>query len=198
MPLETTPGAGFLAALFPPGNLAAEILELRRRILRSLDGVSALPFPAAVPLAWLPTSQDVRVLEALAAGAPRSYDRYRIEESILFLGPRDPDGPGGKARFPRVGDGPEASPRDGGPGGPPLPAGAGFPLVILPPGTGDRMPGAGLPPPPRVAFRTFQAVLLRLAWGDPWFAALAWEPLASARYPCRREPRSDGRIPRDP
>ncbi len=182
MPLEISPAPGFLAVLVPPGNLAAEIVDLRRRILGARNGASALPFPAAAPLAWLPVPPDIRVLEALAAGAPRIYDRYRVEEGILFLGPGESAGPEDSDESGRDADGVNGSI--------PLPAGSGFPLARLSPEGETAADPDGLPAPPRIAFRTFQAVLLRLSWGDPRLSAMTWEPMAAARYPFRRGTRT--------
>ncbi len=184
MALETSQGSGFLAALFPPGNLAAETIGLRREILLTRDGTASLPFPCAAALAWFGTRPESGILEDLAAGAPRLYDRYRVVDGILYLGSDDePE----RTRFP---DAPGSSV--------PISAGAGFPLVRLYPDLADPPSAAGLPPPLRIAFRTFQAVLLRLSWGDPWFTALSWESLAAVRYPIRTASGSGFRIPRNP
>lgn len=184
MALEISPGSGFLAALFPPGNLAAEINGLRRKILRTREGTASMPLPCAAALAWFGTPPESGDLEDLADGAPRLYDRYRVADGILYLGS---DGEPEGTRFPAsIGS------------AVPVAAGAGFPLVRLSPELAAPPSAAGLPPPPRIAFRTFQAVLLRLAWGDPWFTALAWESLAAVRYPIRTASGSGFRIPRHP
>lgn len=101
-----------------------------------------------------------------------SFDRYRIKGGFLFLAPS------------------EAAPQAGCPDGLPLPAGEGFPLAFFPDEVLPPSDLPALPPPPRIAFRTFQAVLLRLSWGRPWNTALAWEPTAAVRYPFRRETRT--------
>jgi len=176
MALETSPRPGFLAALFPPGNVAAEIVELRRTILRTREGASALPFPCAAALAWFETCPEPGAMESLAACAPRVHDRFRVADGILYLGPGVQAGP---VRI--IGTSGSAVP---------IAAGAGFPLVRLHPDPADPPFLEGLPPAPRIAFRTFQAVLLRLARGDPWFTALAWEALTAVRYPLRGETRA--------
>ena len=153
--------------------LFRSIAGLRRRILLSLRGTAALPFPCAAALAWFETSPEPGALEGLAAGAARIHDRYRVVDGILYLGPGVEAGP---ARIPGTSG-----------SSVPIAAGAGFPLVRLHPDPADPPFPEGLPPAPRIAFRTFQAVLLRLTWGDPWFTALAWESLAAVRYPLRRE-----------
>ncbi len=172
MPLETSGGPAYLAAIFPPGNLAAGICGLRREIHRLLESPAPLPLPCAAPLAWFESDPGLEILQALAEKAPRVYDRYRIEGGFLFLAPSVP------------------APQTLRPDGFPLPAGDGFPLALLPDGDRSDSTISALPRPPRIAFRTFQAVLLRLSWGHPWFTALAWEPLAEARYPLRGAPAS--------
>lgn len=183
MALETSPGSGHLAALFPPGNVAAEIQALRRRILTVSDTFFLLPFPCAAPLAWFESFPEPGRLENLADKTALLYDRYRVVEGILFLGPENPSGSAGSGGSERG--------ADGVPGPIPLPTGAGFPLARL---SSDAVEPshtpAKLPEPPRIAFRTFQAILLRLRWGKPWFSALSWEAVESVRFPIRRAART--------
>jgi|GEM_PF-6954024 len=172
MPLEISPGSGYLAALFPPGNLAVRIRELRCEIARLPGNPAPPPLPCAAPLAWFESDPGLDALRGLAEKAPRVYDRYRTESGFLFLAPS------------------EAAHQAGRPDGLPLPAGEGFPLARIPDGELAPSTLAALPPPPRIAFRTFQAVMLHLSWGRPWNTALAWEPTAAVRYPFRRETRT--------
>ncbi|NLJ45888.1 MAG: hypothetical protein GX430_04945 [Treponema sp.] len=177
MPLEILKDPEYLVALFPPGNVAAELQALKRPLLGRLDAAKPLPFPCAAGLAWFERPpEDPGRLEELAAGAPRLYDRYRILGGILYLGAEDSgDGP------PTLRGSPLLRPA----------AWAGFPLVRLPEASeGAPDPTLGLPPPPRVAFRTFLAFLLRIRRGNPWYSAQTWEAVQAVRYPLRRKTRA--------
>ena len=184
MPLKTSGGSAYLAALFPPGNLAARINELRREILLARGVSEPLPFPCAAPLAWFESRPPLEVLARLARDAPRVYDRLRTDGGSLFLAPSGEPAAQPPA-LPLLAE-------------PPLPAGRGFPLAWFSDAESARSAAAVLPPPPRLAFRTFEAVLLRVSWGDPWRTALVWETEAVLRYPLRRTAKLDQRIPRGP
>ena len=173
--LETTGSNGsLLAVLFPPGNLAAEIADLRRRLFLALGFPASLPFPCAAPLAWLPSKSSVQDLAAISDRAARAYDCYVLESGYLFLAPAGLRETGAIAP-PE----PAAAP------GFPLPCGRGFPLAYFPESAGDGQLPAGLPPPPRLAFRTFQAAALEIRRAEPWTAGLAWETRLVVRYPGR-------------
>lgn len=171
--LETTGLNGaLLAVLFPPGNLAAEIAGLRRRLFFALGLPASLPFPCAAPLAWLSSESSEQDLAAISDRAARVYDGYVLESGYLFLAPA------GSRETDSIQES-EAVP------GFPLPCGRGFPLAYFPESDpGGELP-SGLPPPPRLTFRTFQAAALEIRRAEPWTAGLAWQTRLVVRYPGR-------------
>ena len=154
--------------------MPAEIAGLRRRLFLTLGLPASLPLPCAAPLAWLPYKSSVQDLAAISDRAPRVYDGYVMESGYLFLAPA-----GYRETESTLAPEPAASP------GFPLPCGRGFPLAYFPEGARDGELPAGLPPPPRLAFRTFQAAALEIRRAEPWTAGLAWETRLVVRYPGR-------------
>jgi len=174
--LETMYGEGSLvAALVPPGNVAAEASEYRRTLFQALGSPAAFPFPCAAPIAPLGGLPSFGELAALAREAPRVYDRLAAFDGFVFLAPEPVLQPSPKPAPPP----PEASRT------PHLPCGRGFPLAFFEDEGDARKARDGLPPPPRLAVRTFQASVFNVRWSRPWHHGLVWETLASLRYPIR-------------
>lgn len=180
MPLRMTPsGSRLLAALVPPGNIAAVLSEYRAALFRLLGSPAAFPFPCAAPLAWISSPAPQGGMEALAVSAPRAYDHLEFSAGFLLLAP-PPEAGCSASAF----DGPAAAPARGDPEFSP-PCGGGFPLAYFPDGASGPRDLSALPPAPRLAFRTFQVMALSVRWAKPRSSCLVWEAVGSIRYPVR-------------
>jgi len=176
MPLQTMgDGGSLLAALIPPGNVAAEIAAFHRKLFHALGSPAAFPFPCAAPLATLSGMLDPKELSVIAEEAPKIYDRLVSAAGFIFLAPAATC-----AAAPE-----SASLSRDARSFPELPCGLGFPLAFFANEEDARKALAGLPTPPHIAFHTFQAVILNIRWAEPRYLGLVWETLATLRYPIR-------------
>lgn len=181
MPLRMTPsGSTLLAALLPPGNIAAILSEYRASLFRLLGSPAAFPFPCAAPLAWIPSPPPKGEMEALALSAPRAYDRLVFSAGFLLLAPSRPEADGSSCDAAKSVPTPTHLDPEF-----PLPCGGGFPLAYFPDAAFRPPDLSALPPAPRLAFRTFQVAALRLRWAEPRNSGLVWETVSAIRYPVR-------------
>ncbi len=178
MPLKTTAESCFLlAALLPPGSVAARLAAYRRELFRTVGSPAALAFPCFAPLSPLDRLPSGDELGKIAREAPRRYGRLTVFSSFVLLAPMESPA--------AASSGAPLSPPETPPGSCPVPFGLGFPLALFPDNQGAEKSLPEFPAPPRLSFRTFEAAAARVRLSDPRLSGLAWEILETLRYPVR-------------
>jgi hypothetical protein len=170
-----------MLALEPPGNVARDLAEYRRKLFRDLGEGSALAFPEIAPLAFFEASprppRDLigRELDSLWRACSGSFasegldlhrDRFYLKLSgpLLELSQASAEAFGGMGMLPRSAA--------------PLESAEGFFLCRASASDSD---ASSLPSPPRLSFKDCSLVAMGLSWSVDPMRALTWRELARSK-----------------
>lgn len=170
-----------MIGLEPPGNVAKDLAEYRRRLFRDLGEGSALALPEVAPLAFFeahgrPSRERIGAcLGSLWSGSSGSFATEGVAQlgGLFYLrlrGPLRGLSEASAAAFGEMGMLEYSSP--------PFEPGLGF--FLFGPGVPEANPSS-LPLPPELSFKDCSLVAMGLRWkGDP-LLALTWRELSRSK-----------------